>query len=194
MLDKTNLKFMRFVRGCYRGIRYYFLMFVTVYFVMHAILNFCVVPTGSMLPTFQIGETILAECISPKLGHIERGDIIIFYHGADLYVKRVIGLPGEQVHLRDGRVYINDCLLDESEYLEPDVMTYPDPVHIDPNDPTFAEYQVPADSVMVMGDNRGDSYDARFWNPQERFVRIKSIQSVCLFHFYNPFLHQVLMR
>lgn len=124
-----------------------------------------VVPTGSMEPTIQIGDRFLAEKVSYRFGEPERGDVVVFDDPSGMHpqlVKRVIGLPGEEIDIRDGNVYINGELLEE-EYLTDvvtDVGTVPVPLTI------------PAEFVWLMGDNRPNSGDSRFIGAQP----ISSIQ------------------
>lgn len=118
-----------------------------------------VVPTGSMEPTIQIGDRFLAEKVSYHFHDPERGDVVVFNDPAGVHpqlVKRVIGLPGEEIDIHDGNVYIDGELLDEP-YLH-DVVTEPGTELL----PTV----VPEGYVWVMGDNRPNSGDSRFIGPQ----------------------------
>lgn len=126
----------------------------------------------SMLDTLQDGEMVIVDKLSPRLGGISRGDIIVFEPPARAgddgtpFIKRVIGLPGDVVELVDGRVHINGVALDESAY------TYRD----QPTVPTdrISSWQVPADRLFVLGDHRSDSTDSRMgWLgmvPMERVI------------------------
>ncbi|QYG95521.1 signal peptidase I [Iamia sp. SCSIO 61187] len=128
------------------------------------------IPSGSMEPTL-MGEgrrdRVVVNRLAYQWGDPERGDIIVFdvpdgepsisvdgQRVNDL-IKRVIGLPGETVELRDGDVYIDGEKLDEP-YL-------PDGTRTEPADPSRDTFVVPDDAVFVMGDNRGSSRDARYW-------------------------------
>jgi signal peptidase I len=131
------------------------------------------IPSGSMEPTLQIGDRIVVDKLSYHLHGVDRGNIVVFTTPpnencagppvADL-VKRVIGLPGEVISLEDGKVYINGRLLPEP-FLPPDIRTdtYPGPsingyaLH--------RAYRIPAGEVFVMGDNRPQSCDSRYWGP-----------------------------
>lgn len=104
-----------------------------------------------MVPTIEIGDHLLGYRLFQK---INRRDIIIFHDpdGSGKYlVKRVIGMPGETVSIHDGNVYINGSLLEE-DYVENKC-----------SEDEVLEYTVDADSYFVMGDNRTESYDARYW-------------------------------
>jgi signal peptidase I len=131
------------------------------------------IPSGSMEPTLQIGDRIVVDQLSYDLHGVDRGNIVVFSTPpteecagppvADL-VKRVIGLPGENISLADGRVYINGHVLPEP-FLPTDMRTdtYPGP-------PGKAyslhhAYRIPTGDVYVMGDNRTESCDSRYWGP-----------------------------
>lgn len=101
----------------------------------------------SMMPTLKDGDTGIAY----KGGTVERGDIILFYKEGKVYLKRVIGLPGETVSVNN-EVYINGEKLDESEYLlESRIST----------NGTGYEATLGNDEYWVMGDNRHSSVDSR---------------------------------
>ena len=131
------------------------------------------IPSGSMEPTLQIGDRIVVDKLSYHLHGVDRGNIVVFTTPpnedcagppvADL-VKRVIGLPGEIISLQDGSVYINGRLLPEP-FLPAGLRTdtYPGP-----SNNGFAlhhAYRIPAGDVFVMGDNRPESCDSRYWGP-----------------------------
>jgi len=135
------------------------------------------IPTGSMENNLLVGDHLLVNkfVFGPTvsaleesfLPHttVERGDIVVFKFPNDPqrdFIKRVIGLPGEQVEIRNKTVYIDETPLDEP-YL-PSHMTsvIPGGVVIDRRD-NHAPMVVPADHYFVMGDNRDNSEDSRFW-------------------------------
>ena len=122
------------------------------------------VPSGSMEPTIETGSRMIGLRLSYIFDEPERGDIIIFKYPDDesvYYVKRVIGLPGETVEIKDGFVYIDGQILEE-DYLS--VTTEGD----------FGPYEVPEGCYFVLGDNRNNSHDSRYWTntyvPEENIV------------------------
>ncbi|HVJ49705.1 signal peptidase I [Desulfitobacterium sp.] len=124
-----------------------------------------VVPTGSMLPTIQLQDRLVVDKISYKFSKVKRGDVIVFLPPADEeqsgtdWVKRVIGLPGETVEVRDGKVFINKKELIESYELEKPNYKYGPSV-------------VPDGSYFVLGDNRNNSRDSHYWGelPSQNIV------------------------
>lgn len=131
------------------------------------------IPSGSMEPTLQVGDRIVVDKLSYDLHAIHRGDIVVFrrpplepQHFSDL-VKRVIGLPGETISSRDGSVYIDGKKLAEP-WLPPG--TYTGPLPDDPH-PQFnlpGPVVIPKGEYYVMGDNRQDSEDSRYFGPIPR--------------------------
>ncbi len=127
------------------------------------------IPSGSMLPTLQIGDRIVVDELSYHLHGVQRGDIVVFRRPpleqedySDL-VKRVIGLPGDTVSSVDGRVYIDGKPLDEPWLPQPPPTTSPSPVS--EGFSLQRPYTVPAGEYYVMGDNRTDSEDSRYFGP-----------------------------
>ena len=134
-------------------------------------LNF--VPTGSMELTIKKGDVVLGTRYDTEEGEIERYDILIFYPPDEpdtTYIKRVIGLPGEVIEVRDGRVYANGEELDDSF------------VRIPMNRRGDGGYAVPEGCYFFLGDNRNNSNDSRFW--QEKYVPQENIvaKSRCIIH------------
>lgn len=135
-------------------------MLIFFAFILSSVLNRYIivsaeVPTGSMENTIKIGDRIIASRIAYLFGEPKRGDIIVFDYPDDesqQYLKRLIGLPGETIKIIDGKVYINDSTtpLEEKYLKETPVGDY-------------GPYTVPEDSYFLMGDNRNDSLDSRFW-------------------------------
>lgn len=109
---------------------------------------------SSMEPNFHNGEYLLVNKLAYRLGEYERGDVIVFKYPGDTtkdYIKRVIGLPGDTVEIRDGMLYVNDQLVSEPYEVMP--MNYLNEV------PRVVE----PGTLYVMGDNRPASSDTRDW-------------------------------
>jgi signal peptidase I len=131
------------------------------------------IPSGSMEPTLNIGDRILVDKLSYELHGIGRGNIIVFATPATEHcagppvpdlVKRVIGLAGDSISLARGQVYINGKVLPEP-WLPSAVQheTTPGP---GPQPYSLVQpYKVPKGDVFVMGDNRTESCDSRYWGP-----------------------------
>lgn len=112
-----------------------------------------------MEPTYHDGEYILTDKISFRLGLPQRGDVVVFRSPKNQdvdFIKRIIGLPGEKLKIKGGKVYINGNILDESTYLDPSVYTGPESFL-----PENTEITVPQNNYFCMGDNRSGSSDSR---------------------------------
>jgi len=114
----------------------------------------------SMLPTVHTGELLFVDTLSYRLHAPRRGDIIILHPPVapdENYIKRVIGLPGDRVAVKNGLVYINGAALAEPYLHEPH--TY-----------SWGPARVPAADYFVLGDNRDASYDSHLWGPGKTFL------------------------
>jgi signal peptidase I len=141
------------------------------------------IPSGSMKQTLQIGDHILVnkfiygikipywrKTIVP-VKDPEPGDIIVFKFPEDPeknFIKRVIGVAGDVIQSRDKQLYVNHKPVnhDYGVYTDPNVI----PAYSRPRD-NFGPITVPENSLFVMGDNRDESYDSRFWG----FVNLKAV-------------------
>lgn len=122
---------------------------------------------ASMEPNFHNGEYLIIDEIGYRFNSVRRGDVIVFKYpyGAnkEYYIKRVIGLPGEKVEIKSGKVKIYNSanpsgfILDEAAYLPFNLATVGDKT-----------WDVPDDEFFVMGDNRNASYDSRSWGLLEK--------------------------
>lgn len=115
-----------------------------------------VIPSGSMLPTLQLQDRVLVNKFIYRFKEPQRGDIIVFnppasLHSKDPYIKRLIGLPGDKVQVKDGKVYINDKPLKE-------------PYLAAPPNYEYGPVVVPKGCLFMMGDNRNQSFDSHLWN------------------------------
>jgi len=135
-----------------------FAVFLVIYYFLFRPFQ---VSGNSMYPTFFDKQYILTNIIALKFGKPQIGDVIVFKSPPDPekdYIKRVIGTPGDTVMIKDGDVYVNGALLDQSAYLKPTVKTYGG-AFLRENVPVT----VPPDSYFVLGDNRSGSSDSREW-------------------------------
>jgi signal peptidase I len=131
------------------------------------------IPSPSMASTLVNGDRILVNRLSYAFGQISRGDVVVFHWPKDeklVFVKRVIGLPGDVLSLRDGHVFVNGKLLKEPYVLRDDGRPEPtlnaDELAIAASDLPWGlerPYKVPAGCFFVMGDNRMESDDSRDW-------------------------------
>jgi len=125
------------------------------------------IPSGSMEPTLQIDDHLMIEKISYRFHEPERGDIVVFNPTETLkaenyrqaFIKRIIGLPGETVEVKGGKVYINGQVISE-DYIK-ELPKY-----------DYGPQVVPDDQYLVLGDNRNNSYDSHIWGfvPRENFI------------------------
>ncbi len=142
------------------------------------------IPSGSMLPTLQIGDHLLVSKFiygikMPFTGSTlipisdpKPNDIVVFQYpkNPDLdYIKRVIAVAGDIVEIRDKKILINGKPFEDQHGVFLDSMIHP--AALDPRD-NFGPTTVPADKIFTMGDNRDNSYDGRFWG----FVDLKAIR------------------
>lgn len=140
-------------------------------FVTRVIILQVIVPSGSMENTIMIDDKVVALRLSYLFSDPERGDIVVFPYPDNEkvdYIKRIIGLPGDTIEGKDGLVYINGDPLEETYVTAP----------ID-ND--FGPYVVPEDSYFMMGDNRNNSEDSRYW--QNKFVKLEKIKGKAIFKY-----------
>lgn len=128
-----------------------FRMFINEYIFINA--N---IPSGSMTPTLNTGDKVIVNKIIYKISKPKYGDVAVFKHPdheSILFVKRVIGLPGDKIVIKQGKVYLNDS---DIPIEEPYVM------YADTGD--YGPYIVPEGHYFMLGDNRNESQDSRFWD------------------------------
>ena len=141
------------------------------------------IPSGSMEPTLEINDRLVVEKISYHLNPPQRGDIIVFWppenlfpeedQRKDAFIKRVIGLPGDTIEVRDGTVFVDGVALEE------------DYIKAEPNY-TWGPETVPPEAYLVLGDNRNSSYDSHAWDPPDSFVPEDNIIGKAIVRFWPP--------
>lgn len=156
----------------------YIKMIIFVVVVVLIVNNFLLinarVPSESMEKTIMTGDRFFGNRLAYLFDDPERFDIVVFKYPDDesqLFVKRVIGLPGETVEIKDGKVYINgsETPLDDS---------------FTPETPTgdYSPYVVPEGSYFMLGDNRNHSGDSRFW--KQPYVEKEKIVGKAIFRYF----------
>lgn len=133
----------------------------------------------SMVPNFQDGDYIITNKISLRMGPPKRGEVIILQNPRNtdqVFIKRVIGLPGERIKISQGKIYINDNPIDEP-YLPAGLSTHGGAFLNEDETVT-----IPNDQYVVLGDNRSGSSDSREWGP----VRKELIIGQALLRYWPP--------
>ncbi len=125
------------------------------------------IPSESMLPTLEIDDRLIVEKISYRFRKPERGDVVVFrptdalkeQNFKEAFIKRVIGIPGDVIEVRNGEVYVNNEKLTE-QYI------------LDPPNYEYGPVQVPPEQYFVLGDNRNNSLDSHHWGfvPEENLI------------------------
>lgn len=125
----------------------------------------------SMEPTLHSGEFVIVNKLAYRVGEIERGDIVVFHYPRNPeqeYIKRVIGMAGDEIQVRNGEVYVNGQLLEETYIKAP---------------PAYqGNWVVPPDSIFVLGDNRNNSSDSHNWGP----VPVEYVIGKAIFVYWPP--------
>ena len=125
---------------------------------LHTIAEVRYTPSESMMPTLQVGDRLVVEKVGYRLRSPQRGDIIVFkappalivQNIHDDFTKRVIGVPGDMIAIKNGQVFVNSSAIAEPYIQVPPTYNY-------------GPVTVPADHYFVLGDNRNHSYDSHFW-------------------------------
>jgi len=153
-------------------------------FIISFVVQAFKIPSGSMIPTLLVGDHLfvnkfiygvkipffrktLIPVTDPK-----RGDVIVFIYPEERskdFIKRVIGVAGDKIVMKDKKIFINDQAYTDTIGIYDDSTIYP--AEVQPRD-NFGPVIVPKNSLFVMGDNRDHSLDSRFWG----FVDLKDVQ------------------
>ena len=165
---------------------------VVIFLELLVIVN-AVIPSASMEPTIMTGDHIFGNRLVYHFRDPQRYDIIIFRYPDDesqLFIKRVIGLPGETVEIRDGEVYVNGMSIP----LYDDFCAAPGTTDLDYARTSLTNpFVVPENSYFVMGDNRSNSRDSRYWEHPfvtkdkilgEAFFRYWPLRDISVIHRY----------
>jgi signal peptidase I len=126
---------------------------------------------SSMVPTLSNGQFVMVNRLVYKYSDPSHGDVVVFHYPRDPdqeYIKRIIGLPGDTVSLKNGQVYLNGQQLDEP--------------YIAASTHTTGEWQVPGDHLFVLGDNRNNSQDSRNFG----FVSMDNVVGKAVFIYWPP--------
>ncbi|WP_353684892.1 signal peptidase I [Thermodesulfovibrio sp. 3907-1M] len=182
----TGKKILEYIKSI--GIAILIALFIRAYIVQAF-----KIPSGSMIPTLLIGDHLLVNKFiygihlpfSDKRVLIfekpKRGDIIVFKYPEDPsrdFIKRVIGIEGDVVEIKNKKVFVNGVELKEPYARYTD--SYIHPRELDPRD-NFGPLKVPKGKLFVMGDNRDQSYDSRFWG----FVDMKDVKGKALIIYWS---------
>ncbi|MDD5543446.1 MAG: signal peptidase I [Acidobacteriia bacterium] len=166
------------------------MVLIAVLLIRAVVVEATVVPTGSMQNTILIGDHLFLDKILygpqipftdyhfPAIKKYQRGDVVAFRYPVDpsvVFVKRLIGMPGDTIQVKQKDLYINGKKLNEPCVIHRDPQTYPDAEWI-PREArirdNFGPVTVPPDHYFAMGDNRDESLDSRYWGfvPAENMV------------------------
>jgi signal peptidase I len=162
-----------------RRLAEYGIILVVAFVIVFGVLRPCVVksfwiPSESMVPTLEVGDRIFVNRFIYSFLEPERGDIVVFdsLETDDELIKRVVAVPGDRVRVRNGKLRVNGDFPDEP-YAVPMLL---------PDGSFFGPTKVPEGEVFVMGDNRPNSQDSRFFGP----VPVENIEGEAFFRFWPP--------
>jgi signal peptidase I len=169
------------------------LAILIAFFIRTFVIQAYKIPSGSMKPTLLIGDHILVSKFNYgvklplirstviPVGAPKRGDIVVFIYPEDRskdFIKRLIGVPGDIVEVRNKTILLNGLPWNDTHGVHSDSLIIPGSVQ--PRD-NFGPVTVPEGSLFVMGDNRDESYDSRFWG----FVPMKYVLGKALIIYWS---------
>lgn len=156
-LSKCKIKFFSTLNERQKTVIGCIVTAIVVFAFFRTVILWGVVPSESMQPTLDVADIVITNGLAYINDDPQRGDIVIFSGTegdikGEILIKRIIGLPGDSLMFVEGSVYINGQLYRE-DYLDEDMKTH-----------SFMDYEIPEGCYFVLGDNRIDSYDSRYWN------------------------------
>lgn len=145
--------------------------FIVAFIISNFVIVNAKIPSGSMISTINKKDKVIGFRLAYLFSEPKRGDIIVFDSPVEdkIYIKRVIGIPGDKIEIKSNKVYIN------GEFLEEDYVK-----NGWTNSPGTYTYEVPKNQYFVMGDNRNNSIDSRSWG----FVDEDAILAKAIFKYY----------
>jgi len=185
-MSKTKSKLREYIEAILLAI-------VIAFFIRTFVIQAYKIPSGSMKPTLLIGDHILVSKFNYGIklplirstlipfGTPMRGDIIVFIYPEDRskdFIKRLVGLPGDTIEIRNKNILLNGLSWNDTHGVHVDSLIIPGSVQ--PRD-NFGPVTVPEGSLFVMGDNRDESYDSRFWG----FVPMKDVLGKALVIYWS---------
>lgn len=167
MFDEETVQATEEKPGCLKTLLFdyvvpFLVALVIAYGIRVAVAQPFVIPSGSMLPTIQLNDRILANKFIYRLREPERGDVVVFEpkpeQGETPFVKRLIGLPGDTVEVKDGKLNVNGKRFKTGFAGQ---VGY-----------TYGPAKVPPGMIFVLGDNRDNSYDSHEWGflPRQNLI------------------------
>ena len=168
----------KFQKKCCIFLLFYAMFCAVISFLFHTVWMLNYIPSESMENTLREGDFVIASRLETGEEDIKRYDILIFVppdNPEEIYIKRVIGLPGETIEVFDGEVYADDVKLDSSFIKEPQ------------DGDGDGSFIVPSGHYFFLGDNRNHSYDSRYW--MEEYVPLDNIVAKAT-HIIFPFQHR----
>lgn len=179
MLERQKPNYSKLFKEIFSYLKVIMLALIFTKVILPLFILVVYIPSGSMIPTLQVKDEVLT--VNKFWEPLNRGDIIVFKptreqmqnEGTNEYfIKRLIGMPGDRVEIKEGKVYVNEKLLNES--------------YTNGKFDYTGTFIVPKERYLVLGDNREISYDGRYWtNP---FIKESQIVSVAKFVIL-PFKH-----
>jgi signal peptidase I len=155
------------------------LLALVLFFGINAISARVRVDGFSMRPTLEDGEFILVSKLNYRFGEVERGDIIVFHYPlnpSQELIKRVIGLPGDHISVKDGIVSVNGQKIDEPYIAATPLYN--------------GEWDVPEENLFVLGDNRNDSSDSHSWG----FLPFQNVVGKAVMIYWPPPLWDIIQH